>query len=42
MASIDTVLKPLIVTPEEAEVLRPFGLEIQVLLTTERTAVPSL
>jgi quercetin dioxygenase-like cupin family protein len=30
-------LKPLVVLPEEAESIRPFGLDVRVLLTTENT-----
>ncbi len=37
MTASSTVLRPLVVTPEEAESIRPFGLDVQVLLTTENT-----
>ncbi len=37
MIASSTVLKPLVVTPKEAESIKPFGLDVQVLLTTENT-----
>ena len=37
MSTSDTVIKPLVVTPEEALSIKPFGLDMQVLLTTENT-----
>ncbi|CAN7800220.1 hypothetical protein LJR022_009796 [Paraburkholderia hospita] len=37
MVTSNTAIKPLIVTPEEALPIKPFGLEMQVLLTSEQT-----
>jgi quercetin dioxygenase-like cupin family protein len=37
MTSSETAIKPLIVTPEEASHIRPFGLDMQVLLASEQT-----